>query len=720
MDLVKTARKMKQEETAARPWYKLLAAILFLLVLGNVVGYVYLNSPICRDYSPLNIYWLEGLIGPVGGLSFAVVGLVILYTHPANRIGWLCSLGGLGLASSAVMEVYMNCALAGQIAPAGLALIAWCTYIILPPLTLLSIFIFLPLWFPNGRFFTRRWRWFATAIVVLVVMLSLALAITPDFRHDNSVGTRIPLDNPLGLAWLPPWWGSFFGPALNLLFIFGSLAAISSMILRLKRSSGEERQQMRLFTFWTTAAIVQLVVFELVLYRLSPILEGTAWLDPLIFAYDINLIVVFLGFPLMIGIAIFKYRLYDIDILINRTLVYGGLSLGIIAVYGLVVGVTGMLFQSRGNFLFALLATGLVAILFQPMRERLQRSVNRLMFGERDDPYAVLSKLGVQLQTTSTPEAMLQSVVETIASTLKLPYVAIELADEQGRMGGASTGKAVAESTELPLRYQNETVGYLVVSPRSPGETFTEREQRLLADMAAQTGSVAYSVRLTAALQRSREKLVLTREEERRRIRRDLHDGLGPTLASQTFALDAILDLIETDPQEAARLVQGLKSQNQETVADIRRLVYELRPPALDELGLVGALQAHVAQLNTPQALQVRIIAQPDPLPALSAAVEVAAYRITVEAITNVVRHARARRCEVCLQVELNDRLYLYIEVSDDGIGMQSEHHPGVGLHSMRERAEELSGSFVEKNLAKGTRVSARLPLVNYSRKSDE
>ena len=502
--------------------------------------------------------------------------------------------------------------------------------------------------------------------------------------------------------------------------IFGSLAAISSMILRLKRSVGDERQQMRLFTYWTTAAILQLIVFELIIYRLAPSLMGTPWYNPLLFSYKLVLIIVFLGFPLIIAIAIFKYRLYDIDLLINRTLVYGGLSLGIIAVYGLVVGVTGALFQSRGNFMFALLATGLVAILFQPMRERLQRGVNRLMFGERDDPYAVLSKLGAQLQTTSTPEAILHSVVETIANTLKLPYVAIELADEQGRMGEASTGEVVAETTELPLRYQNETVGYLMVSPRSPGETFTEREQRLLADIAAQMGSVAYSVRLTAALQRSREKLVLTREEERRRLRRDLHDGLGPTLASQTFALDAILDLMETDPREAARLVQGLKSQNQETVADIRRLVYELRPPALDELGLVGALQVHVAQLNTPEALQIRITARPDPLPILSAAVEVAAYRIAIEAITNVVRHARARRCEVCMRVEGNGLSRLQIEVSDDGLGLPPENHPGVGLHSMRERAEELGGSLVVKNLAQGTKVTARMPLVNYSRKSNE
>lgn len=720
MDLVNAARKMKRGETVARSWYTPLAAVLFLLVLGSDAGYIYLNSPVCRDYSSLDIYRLEGLIGPVGGLAFATIGLVILYTHSANRIGWLCSLGGLGLVIGADLEIYINCGLAARNTLPGLPLVAWFYYTISPLLTILSIFILLPLWFPNGRFLTRRWRWFGMTILVLMTIFSLAVAVTPDFRQDNSAGASISLVNPLGVAWLPSWWGAFFSSALNLLFIFGSLGAISSMILRLKRSFGEERQQMKLFTYWTTAAILQLVVFELIVYRLAPRLVGTAWYNPLLFLYNLVLMIVFLGFPLIIGIAIFKYRLYDIDILINRTLVYGGLSLGIVAVYGLVVGVTSVLFQSRGNFLFALLATGLVAVLFQPVRDRLQRGVNRLMFGERDDPYAVLSKLVTQLQTTATPEAMLQTVVETIATMLKLPYVAIELADERERLDGASTGKAVAKTNEFPLRYQNETVGYLMVSPRSPGETFTEREQRLLADMAAQMGAVAYSVRLTVALQRSREKLVLTREEERRRIRRDLHDGLGPTLASQTFALDAILDLLETDPKEATHLVQRLKSQNQETVADIRRLVYELRPPALDELGLAGALQAHVAQLNAQQSLQLRISAQPDPLPALPAAVEVAAYRIAIEAITNVVRHARARRCEVRLRLEESSSSHLQVEVSDDGIGLPPVHRPGIGLHSMRERAEELGGSLDVKNLAKGIRVMARLPLVNDVSKRNE
>ena len=413
-----------------------------------------------------------------------------------------------------------------------------------------------------------------------------------------------------------------------------------------------------------------------------------------------------------IGISLLHYRLWDIDIILNRTLVYGGLTLFLTLTYMLLVGGLSLLWQSQNNLILSLLATGLIAVLFQPARERLQRAANRLMFGERDDPYAALSRLTDQLQTTNTPEAMLQSIVETIAHSLKLPYVAIELADGQGSLGGASTGIAVANTVALPLRYQNETVGHLVVSPRSPSETFNEHEQKLLADMAGQTGAMAYSVRLTAALQRSREKLVLTREEERRRIRRDLHDELGPTLASQTFLLDTAFDLIKSNPDSAASLLLKLKTQNQATVAHIRQLVYELRPPTLDELGLFGALKAHTANINGRSALHIQLNCLPNPLPPLSAAVEVAAYRITLEALNNVVRHAQANHCSVHIERKQNGRSTLHIQIHDDGIGIDPHASTGVGLSSMKERAEELGGHCTIKNDKNGgTRITAVLPM---------
>lgn len=235
----------------------------------------------------------------------------------------------------------------------------------------------------------------------------------------------------------------------------------------------------------------------------------------------------------------------------------------------------------------------------------------------------------------------------------------------------------------------------------------------MLADIAAQTGAVASATRLTLALQRSREQLVLAREEERRRIRRDLHDGLDPTLASQTLKLDIVLELLSGESVAAVAHVTQLKSQTQQMVADIRRLVYELRPPALDELGLLEALRAHVAQLSGMNgSLQIAIDAAPEPLPTLPAAIEVAAYRIALEAVTNVIRHAQAHTCRLRFGIaEEQQPSTLVVSVTDDGVGLPATLHSGVGLISMRERAAELGGAcVVSPNPSGGTRVTAVLP----------
>jgi signal transduction histidine kinase len=219
---------------------------------------------------------------------------------------------------------------------------------------------------------------------------------------------------------------------------------------------------------------------------------------------------------------------------------------------------------------------------------------------------------------------------------------------------------------------------------------------------------VAHAVRLTADLRRSRERLVAAREEERRRLRRDLHDGLGPQLASLTLKLDAARNLLAHDPAAADALLVELKDQTQTAIADIRRLVYDLRPPALDQLGLVPALREHALTRKALNGLQIAVEAS-EPWPALPAAVEVAAYRIVLEALTNVERHARARRCVV--RLTLDDALQL--EIADDGVGLSPGYQAGVGLTSMRERAAELGGSCtIESASDGGTRVLARLPLV--------
>jgi signal transduction histidine kinase len=416
-----------------------------------------------------------------------------------------------------------------------------------------------------------------------------------------------------------------------------------------------------------------------------------------------------LGLPVPLGmaIAILRYRLFDIELIINRALIYGTLTISTMAIYIFIVGYVGDLFQTRDRTVLAFIATGLVAVLFQPLRERLQRLINHWMYGERDDPYAALARLGRQLEDTATPEAILPAIVDAIANALKLPYVAVALVEDQEMVINASVGQPIsgAELTRLPLIHQNDEFGQLILAPRAAGESFTTAELRLLNDLARQVEVAAHNVRLTSDLQKSRERIVTAREEERRHIRRELHDGLGPSLASLTLRIDAARNLLRKNPRAADDLLLDLKSQMQASMEDIRRLAYTLRPPALDELGLLSAIrEACTGQ----ERLGLSVIVEtPEKVPPLSAAVEVATYRIVCEALTNVSKHAQATECHVRLMV--NDDMQ--IDVQDNGIGLQPGKHSGVGMFSMRERAAELGGTFsIHSNPGGGVHIKVHLP----------
>ena len=392
------------------------------------------------------------------------------------------------------------------------------------------------------------------------------------------------------------------------------------------------------------------------------------------------------------------------------------LSLSVLGLSLLVVVGLGTLFSASRNLLLSLFASGLVAILFQPLRQRLQQAVNHLMFGERDEPYRVLSRLGSRLEATLAPESFLPTIVETVAQALKLPYVAITFKQLGEHVLAASFGEPHAQETlaHVPLVAQGKQVGSLLLAPRTPRDSLTPADLQLLHDLAPQIAVAVQAVRLTAELkqlthdlQLSRTRLVTTREEERRRLRRDLHDGLGPTLASITFKIDAARNLLKQDSERVDRLLEGVRGQTQETLAQIRRLVYNLRPPALDELGLLSALREQAASYQH-QGLQI-LIQAPECLPPLPAAVEVAAYRIVMEALTNAVRHAEAQQC--LLTLSLHDHV-LNLQISDDGKGIPDAHRAGVGLLAMQERANELGGSCtITRGDSGGTTIQVSLPL---------
>ena len=406
-------------------------------------------------------------------------------------------------------------------------------------------------------------------------------------------------------------------------------------------------------------------------------------------------------------------RAWDWDRVLNRSIVYGTLTGGIILTYAASVVLLRALLPGETPYAVALLSTGAGALVALPLRDRLQRIVNHLMYGDRDDPYRAIARLGEQLETSIGSEDVLGAIVSTVAQALRLPYAAIELADASDESPTAVHGTPPADADtllRLPVTYRGDAVGQLLLAPRSPGEAFGDADLRLLGDLARQAGPAVQSVRLTTDLRRSRERLVTALEEERRRLQRDLHDGLGPTLAGALMKMEAARSRLDRSPGEAASLLGELASDTRRTIEEVRRLTYDLRPPALDQLGLVGALRERAAEFSEARADGLEIgIEVPADLPPLTAAVEVAAYRIGLEALTNVARHSGARRSTLRLAVADGA---LEVEVTDDGCGIDANGHAGVGHRSMRERAEELGGGLeIGRSGTAGTRVHARLPL---------
>jgi signal transduction histidine kinase len=539
-----------------------------------------------------------------------------------------------------------------------------------------------------------------------VTSLFLLLYVFPDGRFVPGWTRFVML--PSVVILLDSYSGRWRLPELVLMLWLTAIvgSAVYARIYRYRRvSTPVERQQTKWVAFGLMGALGVVLTWYIMASNFPPDRPGVDRTYALLVSRPI-LVASASIFPLSTAFAILRYRLYDIDILINRTLVYGGLTAGIVGLYVLLIGALGAVFQSSGHAVIAVLATGLAALLVQPLRARLQRSVNRLMYGERDDPYTVLSRLSQQLKTTLAPAAVLPTMAQVVAQTLKLPYVALALGQGERLEIVAACGRPTDDVVQFPLVYQAETVGQLLVAPRAPGEAFTPAEQRLLHDIALQAGVAVHAVRLTADLQRSRERLITAREEERRRLHRDLHDGLGPQLASLTLTIAAARELIRHDVDAADLLLKELAKHTQAAIADIRRVVYALRPPALDDLGLVLALRERAASYSQ-VGLQITLDA-PEQLPPLPAAVEVAAYRIVQEALTNVVRHAQARSCVV--RLTLGD--VLGVEISDDGVGLPPGSRAGVGLTSMRERTAELGGTWrIESVPSRGTCISVQLPL---------
>jgi signal transduction histidine kinase len=595
-------------------------------------------------------------------LAYAWMGCVLLARRPGHPMGPLLCVIGLADAFATVPYTYVRYALVhapGSLPFSTAAL--WINNWAYAPATSLGGMVLL-LVFPEGRLLSRRFRpalWAALAFIPLAIagFAFYPQDLGPLFRHRHNPYVIPRLD------WL-------FETCAVLAIVCGVVAAAgaaASLTLRWRRADRVGRQQLKwlLATLpFTIASLVATLVFP-----------GT-W--SLILALPAGILM-----PIAIGIAVLRYRLYEIDILLNRAVLYGMLTAGMAGVYLAVVVAAQSLrsvFGLRGSSLAVqIIATVLAAGALWPLHD----------------------------EEAADTESALSSVVKTIADSLRLPYAALELRLGDGWSPAAAYGEAPPQVVAFPLTFQRETVGRLLVGTRSRGEQLGPDDERLLADLARQAGPAAHAVALRRALDVSRAGLVTAREEERRRLRRDLHDGLGPTLAGLTLGLDTARTRSASQP-ELQELLGKLKAETQRAVADVRRIVYGLRPPTLDEFGLVGSLREEVGRLQyEAPSLTVTLDAPADGLADLPAAVEVACYRIVTEALTNVTRHAHATQCSVRLRLNHG----LDVNICDDGVGLPEGWRAGVGIASMRERVTELGGDLViEPSLPHGTRINAYLP----------
>jgi two-component system NarL family sensor kinase len=622
-------------------------------------------------------------------VTAATVGAVLAGRWPRHPVGWLLLALALSVAASGLADGYARYGLVAR--PGALPAARWFA-IYSPATTVMALACagYVLLLTPTGSLPSPRWRWWALVVAAAVAVVLAALTFAPSLTIPPYQAVVKPLavpalDGALEVA----------GDLAIGLTVCGLAVGASSLVVRFRHARGMERLQLR----WLAYAAALTGVLALVV-AVAMAVGATA---AMLLAIGACLALL----PLAIGAAILRYRLYDLDRIISRTVAYGLLTVGGIAVYVGVVNGAEWLLRERVGLGASLAATALIAVGFAPARDRLQRLVDRRLYGERHDPVRAVARLGERLRGTPggpTSGDGLTEVLQGVCEALRLPFASL-LADQ---VEVACVGRPGGPSESVPLDHGGQRVGVLVVGARSGEDSLGVADRRVLGVLAAPVAVALHAVLLSQQLQRSRERLVAAREEERRRLRRDLHDGLGPTLTAVTLKADAARSALPSTPERTEALLVELRADAKQAIGDLRRVVYDLRPAALDELGLLGALRQQVDRFDRDGVAST--LHAPAVLPSLPAAVEVAALRIITEALTNIARHAHAHHTTITLAV--NDELC--IEVRDDGTastGAEQAWRPGVGLQSMAERAAEVGGTLQAGPTPTGGRVQARLPL---------
>ena len=629
------------------------------------------------------------------GLVFGVCCWVVLRHDPRQGIGWAFGWVGVLWGSDGLAQSYVRFAVRQDEVLAWANAALWVLNrfgAVLPASVAVLLLIF-----PTGRFLEGRWGTAGKAALSLMFLGALLVVVAPAENRASDVQLPAGVDLDAGALPMPSAFVDVALPCTIAATVLGILVSMASVVVRYRRAAGVERDRMR----WLAWSVL---VLALVL--------GLSTFSDLTAARDASILVMASLPPVAMTVGIVRPELVPVLDLLNATTVLALLSVVLVAVdlaaVALLDAALGDSLQQRQVVLAVLVLT---AVLYGPLRQRLSAVVRRLAYGERDRPYDVVAGLASTLEEAEEGAGQLAAVTEAVAAAFGVRYVRVEVDRPSGERIIATRGEAPAEVRTLPITYRDQEVGRIVLPVRGLRSRLSRRDERLLADLVRQAATAARTSQLADELQDSRERLVVAREEERRRIRRDLHDGLGPSLSGVVYQLESARLLVDKDPDAAKRTIERLSGHVQDVVADVRRLVHDLRPPALDDRGLVGALSQQAEQITSSGGPTVRVEASV--LDQLPAAVEVAAYRIVGEALTNVTRHAHATSATLRLVSAMDQ---LLVEVTDDGTGISPEAQAGVGLVSLRERAAELGGRCeVLCPAGGGTVVRAWLPLVPHT-----
>jgi signal transduction histidine kinase len=642
-----------------------------LLTTGTAVAAIVL----CAAATGLSV-WVDARVaespastaGGVYALVYATTGTLLVHLRPRNAIGWLLvlvgllqalSVGGNAYGAYGVDVVEPDWPLAGVVAQAT-------STVYLPSLVLPATVLFAL--YPSGRLPARWWRWPVGAVSAGLALVTVAGTLTGSAYADIASGTP-PVDLPEAAALPVIVLG--FGAVLS-----GTVTVWVWTVVRLVRARPPERQQLA----WLVCVVLPLMVAVFLLPA------AALWVvTPLTFMV-----------PVAVLVGVVRYRL--LGIVLSRALVYAALTAAVVLLYLAVAALSAAALGRTFSPVTGAVAASLLAVALSPARSRVQAAADRLVYGRRRDPVAAVTELGDRVATADEAD-LLPAVLDTVTAALRAPAARVVPAGEPVDGDGCIA---------VPLRVGGRDVGTLCVAERHPGEEYTGGDQRLLTALAPQVAVVVRALELTRSLERERDRVLTATHAERDRIRGDLHDGLGPSLAGISLGVQAVQAQLSGIPERStATLLARLKDGVDDAVGEVRRILDGLRPAPLDDVGFVAAIQRHADALGP--TLPVRITA--GELPPLPPDVETAAYRIAQEALTNVARHARATAAAVEMRTSAGR---LEVAVADDGSGFVPEvsgRPPGLGLVSMRQRAEALGGDLTVTSGPGGTRVVAGLPL---------